>query len=214
MEMNQKEILRYLGYGKNQADEAVMALILECWKELEEAAEFRVVSQQYPLKLTGETGIDMTCFQTESKDLMKNLSGCEEVLLFAATIGSQVDMLIHRYNRLQVSKAVVLQAAAAAMLEDFCDRFNEEFRKEQETKGYYLRPRFSPGYGDFSLTCQQELLRSLEAGKRVGIALTDSLLMAPSKSVTAVIGISRRKSSCQVKGCEACQKTDCEYRRG
>ena len=214
MKMNLKEIQRYLGYGRSEADETVLKLIRECWNELEEAAVFRTVSRSYPLKLTGEKEIDMTCLRTESKDLMKNLRGCDEVLLFAATLGSQVDMLIHRYNRLQVSRAVVLQAAAAAMLEAYCDQLNENFRREQEARGRFLRPRFSPGYGDFSLECQRDLTRALETGKMVGITLTDSLMMVPSKSVTAVIGISSRKSSCQIKGCEACQKTECEYRRG
>lgn len=214
MEMNQKEILRYLGYGKKEADEAVQELLEECWKELCQAAVFRFVSRSYPLRLEGQSHIDLTCFQTESRDLMKNLRGCDEVILFAATLGSQVDLLIHRYNRLQVSKAVVLQAAAAAMLEDHCDRQNEIFRQEQAARGRYLRPRFSPGYGDFSLECQRELTAALEAGKRIGITLTDSLLMAPSKSVTAVIGVSSQDASCLLKGCEVCKKTDCEYRRG
>lgn len=77
----------------------------------------------------------------------------------------------------------------------------------------YLRPRFSPGYGDFPLDCQQRLLDSLEAGKRIGIKLTDSLLMMPSKSVTAVMGVSKKPYRCDVKGCESCGKRDCLYRR-
>ena len=112
-----------------------------------------------------------------------------------------------------MSKAVVLQAAAAAMLEDYCDQMNEELEKKYEEKGLYLRPRFSPGYGDFSLECQPALLGCLEAGKRIGITLTDSLLMAPSKSVTAVIGISRIPGTCGMRSCQDCEKRDCAYRR-
>lgn len=51
------------------------------------------------------------------------------------------------------------------------------------------------------------------AGKHLGIKLTDSFLMMPSKSVTAVIGVSQKPHRCDVKGCEACGKTDCLYRR-
>ena len=80
-------------------------------------------------------------------------------------------------------------------------------------KGLYLRPRFSPGYGDFSLSCQRAVLDALDAGKHLGIKLTDSFLMMPSKSVTAVIGVSQKPHRCDVKGCEACGKTDCLYRR-
>ena len=171
------------------------------------------IYKEYPLSFYGEEGIDCCAFQTCSKALKKNLKDCQSVLLFGATLGTGVDLLLHRYNRLQMSKAVVLQAAAAAMLEDYCDQMNEELEKKYEEKGLYLRPRFSPGYGDFSLECQPALLGCLEAGKRIGITLTDSLLMAPSKSVTAVIGISRIPGTCGMRSCQDCEKRDCAYRR-
>lgn len=211
--MNRKEILRYLGYGRQKADGQVLALIEACGKELEGAAVPKSVYKEYPLSFYGEDGIDCCGFQTCSKALRKNLKDCQKVLLFGATLGAGVDLLLHRYNRLQMSKAVVLQAAAASMLEDYCDEINQELEKEYEKKGLYLRPRFSPGYGDFSLECQPALLGCLEAGKRIGITLTDSLLMAPSKSVTAVIGISRIPGVCRMKSCQDCEKTDCAYRR-
>ena len=99
------------------------------------------------------------------------------------------------------------------MIEEYCDQICTALKAEYEAKGRYLRPRFSPGYGDFPLECQGMLLDALEAGKRIGIKLTDSLLMMPSKSVSAVMGASRKPYRCDVKGCEACAKTDCPYRR-
>ena len=108
---------------------------------------------------------------------------------------------------------MILQAASAAMIEEYCDQVCEGLKKEYEEKGLYLRPRFSPGYGDFSLSCQSAVLDALDAGKHLGIKLTDSFLMMPSKSVTAVIGVSQKPHRCDVKGCEACGKTDCLYRR-
>ena len=211
--MNTKEILRYLGYGRHEAKEQVLVLIEACVRELERAAVPKSIYKEYPLSFYGEEGIDCCAFQTCSKALKKNLKDCQSVLLFGATLGTGVDLLLHRYNRLQMSKAVVLQTAAAAMLEDYCDQMNEELEKKYEEKGLYLRPRFSPGYGDFSLECQPALLGCLEAGKRIGITLTDSLLMAPSKSVTAVIGISRIPGTCGMRSCQDCEKRDCAYRR-
>ena len=87
-------------------------------------------------------------------------------------------------------------------------------KKKRSGREKYLRPRFSPGYGDFSLDCQKDIIRALEAEKTVGVTLTDSLLMTPSKSVTAVIGAGRNEFRCELKGCEVCGKTDCLYRRG
>ena len=157
--------------------------------------------------------IDGEVFQTKSRNLSVNLKDCEKILVFAATLGVGADYLIQKYNRLEMSRAVILQAASAAMIEEYCDQVCEGLKKEYEEKGMYLRPRFSPGYGDFSLSCQSAVLDALDAGKHLGIKLTDSFLMMPSKSVTAVIGVSQKPHRCDVKGCEACGKTDCLYRR-
>lgn len=211
--MNVKETLRYLGYHGQEADSQVLALIEQCWQELERAASPKSVYQGYPLRFYEDYGIDVCGFRTRSKALKKNLNGCEEAVMFAATLGTGVDMLLKRYGKLQMSKAVVIQAAAAAMLEDYCDEINEEIRIGYEKKGKFLRPRFSPGYGDFSLDCQPALLQCLEAAKRIGITLTDSFLMIPSKSVTAIIGISEKPAGrCSIRGCQNCEKRDCEYR--
>ncbi len=212
MEINVRETLRYLGYQGQPADGAVMELIRQCWEELERMASPRSIWREYPLTVSGDE-IDACVFRIESRALGKNLRGCERLLLFAASLGAGADVLIQKYEKLQMSRAVVMQAAAAAYLEDYCDSVNEELRRRYEAEGWYLRPRFSPGYGDFSLECQPAVIAALEAGKRVGITLTDSLLMAPSKSVTAVIGVGRTPLACVVKGCEDCPKTDCEFRR-
>lgn len=212
MEINWKETLRYLGYRGQEGDGVVNALVTECWEELDRAVSPRFFWQEYPLRVAGDE-IDAFVFQTKSQALGRNLRGCERILVFAASLGAGADLLIQRYEKLQMSKAVVMQAAAAAWLEDYCDSVNEELRQRYAADGWYLRPRFSPGYGDFSLECQPAILGALEAGKRVGITLTDSLLMAPSKSVTAVIGVGRTPLMCEIKGCEACEKHDCAFRR-
>lgn len=210
---NDRELLRYLGCKNGTVpDENTKVLIDQCKQELEQAASPRVTWREYPLSIQDHV-IDMTCFQTRSKSLERNLKDCEQILLFAATLGSQVDVLLHRYNMIQMSKAVVMQAASVAMLETFCDEENQKLKEAYQEKGWYLRPRFSPGYGDFPLECQRQIAPALELSKRIGVTLTDSLLMAPSKSVTAVIGLSRLPRNCTVQGCEICAKMDCAYRR-
>ncbi len=211
-EWKEREILRYLGYRGQEIPGEIKSLIQECERELERTAAPKSIWREYPLTIRDHE-LDMGVLKTRSLSLEKNLKDCEKVILFAATLGSGVDVLLQRYGRLQMSKAVVLQAAAAAMLESYCDEQNERLKQEYLEQGWYLRPRFSPGYGDFSLDCQRPLAAALELSKRIGITLTDSLLMAPSKSVTAVIGASQRPRNCTVQGCEACEKTDCLYRR-
>ncbi|RFZ78024.1 Vitamin B12 dependent methionine synthase activation subunit [Lacrimispora amygdalina] len=213
MEISRKEILRYLGYGNKEGDEQVSALIEEALEELLAAASPKSIYRSYPLTLLPENEIDFTVFRTRSRNLSRNLADCEEVILFAATLGTGVDVLLHKYTRLQMSKAVIMQAAAAAVIEEYCDGVNRKLKQEYEEKGLYLRPRFSPGYGDFSLECQKEITAVLETPKRIGIMLTESLLMTPSKSVTAVMGASKKPYRCEIKGCESCEKLDCVYRR-
>ena len=216
LQADRKEILRYLGYGKSEADETIKKLIEDCISEVERNASPKIVTKVFPFKAVSEQendSINFGIFLTQSRNLATNLKDCEQVIFFAATLGLGIDQLIKRYSKFEMSRVVVIQAVATALLEDFCDEQCRKLSKEWEEKGFYTRPRFSPGYGDFSLECQKPLLSALEAYKKVGIYLTDSLLMTPSKSVSAVIGLSRKPHRCDVKGCEVCEKTDCIYRR-
>ena len=237
MEINRREIYRYLGIKPNmEPDAATEQLAEECIRELAEKCRPRAYARWFPLRVcstsgaeetvdTGAAGagkaqdapdsplLDFSCFQVRSRSLAKNLQGCSEVILFAATIGEGADLLARKYGRINVAKAVVMQAAAAAMIEAFCDEENEKLRAEAAEKGLYLRPRFSPGYGDFSLNHQRDFARVLEMQKTVGITLTESLLMLPSKSVTAVIGVSKQDARCVLSGCESCRNAGCTFRR-
>ena len=205
---NDRELLRYLGCKNGTApDQNTADLIMQCKQELEAVASPRVTWREYPLSFQGHV-IDMTCLQTQSKSLERNLRDCERVLLFAATLGSQVDVLLHRYNMIQMSKAVVMQAASVAMLETFCDEQNEKLKEEYQEKGWYLRPRFSPGYGDFPLSMQTPIFDALDCPRKIGVSLNASLLMSPSKSVTAVIGLAPGAS-----GSDGSGQKDCSDRR-
>ena len=80
-----------------------------------------------------------------------------------------------------------------------------------EYKG--MRPRFSPGYGDFDIHHQEEILRMLDAHKKIGLSMTESYMLTPTKSVTALIGFAEKEMDCPKSGCEVCEKKDCIYRR-
>ena len=93
------------------------------------------------------------------------------------------------------------------------DEQQKKISTELEKSGLYLRPRFSPGYGDFPIEFQEPIMRMLDCAKKIGLTMTDSYMMSPTKSVTAIIGISTEKERCPISGCEACGKKDCAYRR-
>ena len=131
----------------------------------------------------------------------------------AATLGNGIDRLLSRYTRLQISKAAVFQAVAAAAIEGYCNDCQNELSAKLAGGGLYPRPRFSPGYGDLPLSVQQDFLGVLNASRTVGIVLSPGGVMIPEKSVTAVMGVSRDNTRCHIEGCENCGRTDCAYRR-
>lgn len=213
MDQMTKEAIRYLGYGKHAVDEKTLALISDSFRDLEAAAGRRFIYRIFDLchgtdyeLMIGETRI-------RSKSLSRNLRGCDRIILFGATLGASVDRLIARASLMDMASAVVLQACAAAMLEEYCDECQLKISQELEKESLYLRPRFSPGYGDFDIGFQEPLMRMLDLSKTIGLAMTDSYMLTPTKSVTAVIGVSRTKEKCHIKGCEVCDKKDCIYRR-
>lgn len=191
--VNRREIHQYLGIRSGGPDAQTAELIEDCLKELNEKIEPKHVFRTVPLRFTDVQGdaqmIDLDVFQTSSRDLARNLAGCTEAILFAATIGQGADFIIRKYEKTRMSRAAVCQAAAAAMIEAYCNELNDAWKREYAAQGRKLRPRFSCGYGDFPLACQTDFMRVLDMEKRIGVHLTEGLLMVPTKSVTAVIGI-------------------------
>lgn len=212
MDIRTKEAVRYLGYGRHAIDERTLELIRDSFKELEQVADVRFVYRIFEITEQNENELIIGTLKIQSKNLSKNLKGCREVVVFGATLGIGVDLLMKKYSISDMTKAVVLQACAAAFLEENCDQMQKQIAEELD-KGLYLRPRFSPGYGDFSVFHQQELLQMLEASKKIGLTMTEGYMLTPSKSVTALMGISEEAKMCNIKGCEACTKKDCIYRR-
>ncbi len=212
MDIRTKEAIRYLGYRKNAIDERTLELIRDSFRELDRIANARFVYRIFEVIGQSENELTIGNVKIQSKNLSKNLKGCRNAVVFGATLGTQVDLLMKRYSVSDMTKAVVLQACAAAVLEEYCDKMQKQIALKLDT-GLYLRPRFSPGYGDFSILHQKELLQMLEAPKRIGLTLTEGYMLTPTKSVTAVMGISKEARECSIKGCEACAKEDCIYRR-
>lgn len=206
IEINQSAIEEYLGYFGAKADESLMPVIDECMREFLECVDYKAcVSQVECCEKNGKICLDF--MQSDSKSLAGNLRNCESAFVFAATTGAAVHRLIAKNSLISPIKGMVTDSIGSAAIEAFCDYIN---RRVGDTD--YLRPRFSPGYGDLSLACQQTLLDFLEAKKHIGLALTESRMLTPVKSVTAIIGLSNEKNKCRnKKGCMVCNRANCPY---
>ena len=201
------EVLRYAGC--KDGDDTLNDLLDECVNEAEPALVYNVCYSVLDVKIRGGE-CDFGAFYARSSDLAENIKGCDRAVVFAATVGVGIDRLIAKYGAVSPSKAVLFQALGAERIESLCDMFCEDIKAEFNSG---TRPRFSPGYGDFDLRCQKDVFSVLNCEKHIGLTLTDSMLMSPSKSVTAVIGLCDDEPEKKHK-CEMCgQNETCRYRR-
>ena len=185
-QINEREILRYAGC--KSSDESINELMQSVISEVEGKLEYKVCYCRLALNVSADT-CNFGSFEIRSADLAKNLSGCRSALIFGATLGVEIDRMISRYGYISPARAVMLQAAGAERIEALCSAFCKQYA---ENNGILLRPRFSAGYGDLSLEMQRDIFLLLVCSRHIGLTLTDSLLMSPSKSVTAIAGIEEK----------------------
>lgn len=183
-----KEVARYLGYRRAAPPEADVAALMEkAAAEMQSVMKPQAVFEIFDLSEDNQE-LRFADVTLHSRDLGRNLEGCSQVALLAATIGPQVDALIRRHSSLDPVYASILQATGAMFIEELVDLVNSEIKKIAAAQGLKTRPRYSPGYGDVPLQVQKDFFRLLPC-TRIGLTLMDTLIMAPEKSVTAFVGL-------------------------
>ncbi len=180
---NKKEILRYSDCKVLTTE--TEKLINECIEETKNKLSYKVCYCVLPVKITDKT-LDFGVFKVNSEKLCLNLKNCEKVIIFGATLGTEIDRLIMKYGKLSPTKALFFQAIGATQIEALCDCFTQDIKNELNIT---LKPRFSAGFGDLDLLVQKDIFKILDCSKKIGLTLNDSLLMSPTKSVTAFVGI-------------------------
>lgn len=194
----EKEILRYAGCKGE--DPEIVDLMRSCIKETQGKLTYKVCYRELSVSICRSV-CDFGVFNLSSAGLSKNLTGCSEVIVFGATVGVEIDRLIAKYSRISPSRALMFQAIGAERIEALCNAFCAE---------HNCPTRFSPGYGDLPLDIQKNIFNILDCGKHIGLFLNDSLLMSPSKSVTAFAGVGGKAE--KTNKCSNCNKKDCAYR--
>ena len=108
------------------------------------------------------------------------------------TLGTAFDRWQRARAAVSAAEAYESQRLGLVEVERLMDDLEAEARAAVEAFGRErLRPRRSPGYGEMPLAFSREILEKLDATRRIGVALTDSLALVPTKSVTAVCEIER-----------------------
>ena len=181
-DVNYKEILRY---ATAKEDARLNALIESSMQQVKDLITYSVVCVEKTFTIIDNV-VDFGSFKVFSKSLAKYLTGAKSAIMFVATIGTEIDRLIIKYSKLEPSRALVMQAIGTERLESLANLF----MKELKDNGYNLSPRFSPAFGDVPIELQKEFFRLLKP-ERIGVTLNESLLMSPSKSITAFIAVGK-----------------------
>ena len=171
--MNIKEVCRFLGIFENNKD--IENQIKSQW----ESAETLSVKRHTLVPFS----VSAPPFPLEGKDIKKHLSGCKDAYILIATLGSRIDTQIKMLQLTDMSSAVIFDAAAGVILEEYLDKLCGQLSEKHQ-----ITTRFSPGYGDFPISLQSKIL-SVAGAEKIGVSCLQSSMMLPRKTVSAIIGI-------------------------
>lgn len=214
-QLNRDEILRYLGYKDSGVTERVEQLLNRCETETLEILQPKYIYRRFPIE-KHEDGVHVpgTALVLAGKDIKEHLKNCDEMFLLGATAGIELDKRIRRYMVTEPDVGVVMDSCGIQAVEQIADLAEKEMEREVLAEGCHLTWRFSPGYGDLPLETQRELVHVLDTHRKIGVSLTGSCLMMPSKSVTAILGISDTKRDERKNKCDFCNNRErCAFRK-
>lgn len=205
---------RYLG-GKGTPDDA------EC-RELEAAAHAvisgvspRAIQRSFPLRRANGLYISGTTIKLEGKAMEALLHSSHSCILLCVTIGNEIEAMLRKWQVKDIAFAALLDACASAAVENLCEQISKKLDDEYTARGLYLTDRFSPGYGDFPISIQREFCTVLDTARKIGVCVSDSGIMIPRKSISAIIGISEQPQKHMDTGCVDCRLLDgCKFREG
>lgn len=204
--IDRRTALRYMGAAGWEPDAATGALLDRAEQKLLTTAVPRAVWRIVPRTVCAS--------QEGGRDLERHLQGCDEVLMMAATLGSEVDTLLRRMELTDIALAATADAMASVLLEQVCDALEAELRTAQQAEGRYLTGRFAPGYGDCPLELNDEICRATDSARGCGIAVTEQHLLAPRKSTTALLGVADHPVKGAMAGCTTCHlRETCVFRK-
>jgi len=192
-------VLRYLGHDNQHIDHDLNTR-LDRYIEFIRSVQPKIVIQEFDITHNESIIFEGTTLSMKGESLKSHLEGCDQVLLFAVTLGVAVDKALQKLSYGSSLDLLILDACASAYIEDYLDAYFAEYSVDSK----YLTNRFSPGYGDLSLNYQKDILAILQAHKKIGISANQAFVLTPKKSVTGLIGISKHEVEKKYDICDAC----------
>ena len=206
------EALRYL--GASDADDELRRRMQAVAEEAERrftpryAYRISAVEHRPEGEWLGDVGLLLP-----GNSARKMLAECNSAAILVCTLGLTFEQHTRATQARDMAQAVLWDACGSALVEAGCDAAEKEIAAR--FPGMYLTDRFSPGYGDLPLDVQPAICRITDSRRRLGVHVTDSCLMNPQKSVTAIIGLAEMPQRARIRGCAYCAMKDtCLLRKG
>lgn len=201
--LNRNEVLRYLGRQNARLDPQTETLLDTCEAELLQTATPRYVFKELPLPQP-----DLI----RGSSIEEHLRSCDKAVVICATLGESTDKLIRTLQVNHMTAALITDSLAGAAIEQVCMEVDKLVAAAYP--GCFLTYRFSPGYGDYPLEVQTDLLRYVDAPRKIGVTVTPSNMLVPAKSITAITGVAKEPLERKKLGCASCNlyKT-CQFRK-
>ncbi len=208
------DILKGMGYGNNAVPETITDIVDSL---LSQAGEYTSIKGGFRIFPNGSVSIHPGTFKLQNvefftdKIIGKQLRKSTSITFLITTLGSKFDSWIKEYfNSGDPLSGYIADAIGSETVEKAADYFEELIVKETGKYKMGCTNRYSPGYCDWNVSEQHKLFSLLPANF-CGIELSESALMNPIKSISAVIGIG---VDCKKRNyqCSLCPINDC-YKR-
>ncbi|WP_338626743.1 methionine synthase [Clostridium baratii] len=213
--IDENEVLRYLGYKGQKIEEELLLKIRDTIEEGKKLFAPKVIYKEYPINIL-ENGVEVigTTLVLEGNDIKKLLIGSNRCILMAATIGNYIEKKIRLYERIDLTRGMILDSVSTTAVEELCDKVCALIEKDIIEDFEDLTFRYSPGYGDLSLNIQKNFIEVLDATRKIGVNVSEHMLLFPRKSVTAIVGIRKKLGKKTKKSCINCKNYEnCLYRK-
>ena len=204
------EVLRYLGYRGQPISPELETRITATVERCIALARPRATLASFPVARVHDGAVELQgcALRLTGSAIAAHLADATEVVLMAATLGADIDRELRRLSLTDALEQVIFDSAATALIERAADAAEAQARAYAAAQGAFTSWRFSPGYGDLPLDVQGDFLAALDATRQLGITLTPSSLMIPTKSVTAVVGIHPAPQPGLASSCSLCSLSD------
>jgi hypothetical protein len=216
LRVDRDEVLRFQGYKKgiDVPDAAVLALFDQALALGETLIEPRVIYRALGVTRQAPGLIEADGERLAIPGIDRLWGALEQVGAGICTVGAALEERVRGlWDARELPLAVMLDSVGSAAVESLAEYANDLLCQAAIPAGVKVTNRISPGYAGWDTT-EQVPLFALCPGEPIGVALNESCVMTPGKSMSFLVGIGpEARVDHYFTQCRRCWMADCAYRR-